>query len=148
MATASCQRVQPQAAAANTNTNVARDKLAKRQNLATSAPLGVKSLACLLLATAAICLTPPPSTFDTNKLNAPATLASLLATRDLDASLAATIERRGASTNVMFADAKVLGKMAKVWYIKKKLKKVAKKLKKKTIALPVITAIPIYEHSY
>lgn len=46
------------------------------------------------------------------------------------------------------ADAKVLGKMAKVWYIKKKIKKLSKKLKKHTIAVPVFTAIPIYEHSY
>lgn len=46
------------------------------------------------------------------------------------------------------AEARVLGKMAKVWYIKKKIKKLSKKLKKHTIAVPVFTAIPIYEHSY
>lgn len=46
------------------------------------------------------------------------------------------------------ADARVLGKMAKMWYIKKKIKKLSKKLKKHTIAVPVFTAIPIYEHSY
>lgn len=46
------------------------------------------------------------------------------------------------------AEAKVLGKMAKMWYIKKKIKKLSKKLKKHTIAVPVFTAIPIYEHSY
>lgn len=46
------------------------------------------------------------------------------------------------------AEAKVLGKMAKMWYIKKKLKKLGKKLKKHTIAVPVFTAIPIYEHQY
>ena len=46
------------------------------------------------------------------------------------------------------AEAKILGKMAKVWYIKKKVKKLGKKLKKHTIAVPVFTAIPIYEHSY
>lgn len=45
-------------------------------------------------------------------------------------------------------EALMLGKMAKVWYIKKKIKKLGKKLKKHTIALPVFTAIPIYEHSY
>lgn len=46
------------------------------------------------------------------------------------------------------AEARMLGKMAKVWYIKKKIKKLSKKLKKHTIAVPVFTAIPIYEHSY
>lgn len=46
------------------------------------------------------------------------------------------------------AEARVIGKMAKVWYIKKKIKKLSKKLKKHTIAVPVFTAIPIYEHSY
>lgn len=46
------------------------------------------------------------------------------------------------------AEAKVIGKMAKVWFIKKKIKKLSKKLKKHTIAVPVFTAIPIYEHSY
>lgn len=46
------------------------------------------------------------------------------------------------------AEARVLGKVAKVWYIKKKIKKLSKKLKKHTIAVPVFTAIPIYEHSY
>lgn len=49
---------------------------------------------------------------------------------------------------VFQADAKVLAKVAKMWYIKKKIKKLNKKLKKHTIAVPVITAIPIYEHSY
>lgn len=49
---------------------------------------------------------------------------------------------------VTLADAKVIGKMAKVWFIKKKIKKLSKKLKKHTIAVPVFTAIPIYEHSY
>lgn len=52
------------------------------------------------------------------------------------------------ATRFTVADAKVLGKMAKMWYIKKKIKKLSKKLKKHTIAVPVFTAIPIYEHSY
>lgn len=52
------------------------------------------------------------------------------------------------TTYSTFAEAKVLGKMAKMWYIKKKIKKLSKKLKKHTIAVPVFTAIPIYEHSY
>lgn len=52
------------------------------------------------------------------------------------------------SSGITTVNAKVLGKMAKVWYIKKKLKKMAKKIKKHTIAVPVFTAIPIYEHSY
>lgn len=52
------------------------------------------------------------------------------------------------TTRSIQAEAKVLGKMAKVWYIKKKIKKLSKKLKKHTIAVPVFTAIPIYEHSY
>lgn len=57
--------------------------------------------------------------------------------------------RLGKRTNTFsLAEARVLGKMAKVWYIKKKIKKLSKKLKKHTIAVPVITAIPIYEHSY
>lgn len=51
-------------------------------------------------------------------------------------------------TRSIQAEAKVLGKMAKMWYIKKKIKKLSKKLKKHTIAVPVFTAIPIYEHSY
>lgn len=51
-------------------------------------------------------------------------------------------------TRSIQAEARVLGKMAKVWYIKKKIKKLSKKLKKHTIAVPVFTAIPIYEHSY
>jgi hypothetical protein len=51
-------------------------------------------------------------------------------------------------TRHTLAEARVLGKMAKVWYIKKKIKKLSKKLKKHTIAVPVFTAIPIYEHSY
>lgn len=49
---------------------------------------------------------------------------------------------------IMFCEAKMLVKMAKMIYIKKKIKKLNKKLKKHTIAVPVITAIPIYEHSY
>lgn len=49
---------------------------------------------------------------------------------------------------IMFSEAKMLIKMAKMIYIKKKIKKLNKKLKKHTIAVPVITAIPIYEHSY
>lgn len=52
------------------------------------------------------------------------------------------------TTRFTLAEARVLGKMAKVWYIKKKIKKLSKKLKKHTIAVPVFTAIPIYEHSY
>lgn len=52
------------------------------------------------------------------------------------------------SLKVYQADARVIGKMAKMWYIKKKIKKLSKKLKKHTIAVPVFTAIPIYEHSY
>ena len=52
------------------------------------------------------------------------------------------------TTRFTQAEARVLGKMAKVWYIKKKIKKLSKKLKKHTIAVPVFTAIPIYEHSY
>lgn len=52
------------------------------------------------------------------------------------------------TTRYSLAEARVLGKMAKVWYIKKKIKKLSKKLKKHTIAVPVFTAIPIYEHSY
>ena len=52
------------------------------------------------------------------------------------------------TTRFSLAEARVLGKMAKVWYIKKKIKKLSKKLKKHTIAVPVFTAIPIYEHSY
>ena len=52
------------------------------------------------------------------------------------------------TTRFFQADAKMLGKMAKMWYIKKKIKKLSKKLKKHTIAVPVFTAIPIYEHSY
>jgi len=52
------------------------------------------------------------------------------------------------ATRSTLAEAKVLGKMAKMWYIKKKIKKLSKKLKKHTIAVPVFTAIPIYEHSY
>lgn len=52
------------------------------------------------------------------------------------------------TTGSIQAEAKVLGKMAKMWYIKKKIKKLSKKLKKHTIAVPVFTAIPIYEHSY
>lgn len=58
------------------------------------------------------------------------------------------IRMSGRTTRFMQADAKVLGKMAKMWYIKKKIKKLSKKLKKHTIAVPVFTAIPIYEHSY
>lgn len=52
------------------------------------------------------------------------------------------------ATRYTLAEARVLGKMAKVWYIKKKIKKLGKKLKKHTIAVPMFTAIPIYEHSY
>lgn len=52
------------------------------------------------------------------------------------------------TTRYTQAEAAMLGKMAKVWYIKKKIKKLGKKLKKHTIAVPVFTAIPIYEHSY
>lgn len=48
----------------------------------------------------------------------------------------------------LLGEAKMLAKMAKIWFIKKKIKKLNKKLKKHTIAVPVITAIPIYEHSY
>ena len=52
------------------------------------------------------------------------------------------------TTRFTLSEARILGKMAKVWYIKKKVKKLSKKLKKHTIAVPVFTAIPIYEHSY
>lgn len=52
------------------------------------------------------------------------------------------------ATSFFVADAKVIGKMVKVLYIKKKIKKLGKKLKKHTIAVPVFTAIPIYEQSY
>lgn len=45
-------------------------------------------------------------------------------------------------------EGKIFKKVAKVLYIKKKIKKLGKKLKKHTIAVPVFTAIPIYEHSY
>lgn len=58
------------------------------------------------------------------------------------------IRLSGRQTHSIQAEAKVLGKMAKMWYIKKKIKKLSKKLKKHTIAVPVFTAIPIYEHSY
>lgn len=46
------------------------------------------------------------------------------------------------------AEAKVLGKIAKVMILKKKIKKFGKKLKKHTIAVPIFTAIPVYEHAY
>lgn len=55
---------------------------------------------------------------------------------------------RGKRNQIVLAEAKIIGKIAKMWYIKKKIRKFNKKLKKHTIAVPVITAIPIYEHSY
>lgn len=57
-------------------------------------------------------------------------------------------KRHGIRRGSIQAEARVIGKMAKMWYIKKKIKKLSKKLKKHTIAVPVFTAIPIYEHSY
>lgn len=57
-------------------------------------------------------------------------------------------KRKGIRRGSIQAEARVIGKMAKMWYIKKKIKKLSKKLKKHTIAVPVFTAIPIYEHSY
>lgn len=59
-----------------------------------------------------------------------------------------SVSERTRPMRFMQADAKIIAKMAKMWYIKKKIKKFNKKLKKHTIAVPVITAIPIYEHSY
>lgn len=45
-------------------------------------------------------------------------------------------------------EALMLTDMARMWYIKKKIRKIGKKLRKSTIALPIFTTIPIHGHSY
>lgn len=52
------------------------------------------------------------------------------------------------SSGFLLVEGRVVGRMARMWYIKKQLKKLNKKLKNTTITLPIITRIPVYDHSY